>query len=847
MSKEVKRLFNHFRPEHYGLTIDIEKFEFQGEVVIIGRKTGPPSKRITLHQKELTIQSAEVIKLDKKNGAETIDTQRINPHAGYDEVRLHFGQTIYPGKYQIKIAFSGKITPQMQGLYPCFFEHDGQQKHLLATQFESHHAREVFPCIDEPEAKATFELKIACQKVKTVLSNTPIKAQKTINQKLITEFERTPKMSTYLLAFVIGQLDFKEATTKNGVTLRAYATPDNVQFTNFALDTAVRCLEFYNKYFDIDYPLAKCDLVALPDFASGAMENWGLITYREQAVLVDPNNTGLSNKQWVAMVVAHELAHQWFGNLVTMRWWTDLWLNEGFASWIEYLAIDYLYPDWDMWTQFIASEQQSALKLDALQHTHPVEVPIKHPDEIKSIFDAISYNKGASIINMLHDYLGPKQFKQGLRHYLKKYSHSNTDTKDLWAALEEASQKPVIDFMQAWTSQPGFPAISLNKKQISQQRFLINPTANLEDQSTWPVPLLDNQGCLPDLLKTPQKNINLTNVENLKINSNQAGFYRTIYSKNQLEDLAESLRKDNFSPLDRLGILSDVFETAKAGKLDTVDSFKILKNYKNENNNAVWDVIAGNISSVRQVMDSQELRDLMKPYVIQLTNKQLKRLGWEVNATDSHFDKLLRPTILGLSASSDHFKTTEIATSKFKKSKKIEDIHPDVRDVVYATSARIINDQITFDKLVDLYQSTSLSEARFSLAVGITQFRDPAIIQQALNLIISDLVRPQDVAYWVAYSLKNRFARHATWQWIRDNWSWLEQTIGGDLSFYRFPIYAASVNSSNRFLNQYKNFFEPKRTPALDRSINQGIEILQWHIAWRKRDLKNLLQFFEQA
>src|SRR6185369_11319931 len=218
-----------------------------------------------------------------------------------------------------------------------------------------------------------------------------------------------------LLAFVYGEMDYLEAKTKQGVIVRTYATPDNVEITSFALETAVKVLDFFNDYFGIDYPLAKCDLIALPDFASGAMENWGCITFREHALLVDPNHTSLGSKQYVALVVAHELAHQWFGNLVTMRWWSDLWLNEGFASWIEYLAVDHLFPEWQMWTQFVVDEQQQALKMDALEHTHPIEVPVYHPDEIRTIFDAISYSKGASVIHMLHDYLGADMFREGLR------------------------------------------------------------------------------------------------------------------------------------------------------------------------------------------------------------------------------------------------------------------------------------------------------------------------------------------------------------------------------------------------------------------------------------------------
>jgi puromycin-sensitive aminopeptidase len=359
---------------------------------------------------------------------------------------------LYPGEYHVVLEFSGKITDPMNGLYPCYFTHEGKKKFVLATQFESHHAREVFPCIDEPEAKATFDLALNTPLEGDVIANTPARTVLKEKSQQTTIFETTPVMSTYLLAFAYGDIGFKEAKSKNGTIVRGYATPDNVQFVDFALDTAVKVLDFYEDYFALAFPLPKIDMIALPDFAAGAMENWGLITYREQCMLVDPVNTSIHTKQYVAMVVAHELAHQWFGNLVTMQWWTDLWLNEGFASWIEYLAIDKLFPEWHMWTQFIADEQQPALKLDALDNTHAIEVPINHPDEIRTIFDAISYNKGASVIHMLHGYLGAEDFRDGLRHYLKKHAYKNTVTQDLWAALEEISGKPVKEFMHAWTS-----------------------------------------------------------------------------------------------------------------------------------------------------------------------------------------------------------------------------------------------------------------------------------------------------------------------------------------------------------------------------------------------------------
>jgi aminopeptidase N len=857
MRRKVTRLFEQFRPEHYQLELqlDTEAMKFHGTVTINGQKTGRPSKRLTFHQNGLKITAASVIRHDKK-GEQKFSVDRINHHGSFDEVRLHTKEKLFPGKFSVQIAFSGNITKPMNGIYPCFFKHDGQDKKLIATQFESHHAREVFPCIDEPEAKATYDLILTTPAGDTVLANTPIKKSSAINSASSTKlqkttFETTPKMSTYLLAFIYGDLRYKEASTKDGVVVRTYATPDNVAFTEFALDMAVKCLEFYNDYFGTKYPLPKCDLIALPDFASGAMENWGCITYREQCMLFDQKNSSLPNKQYVAMVVAHELAHQWFGNLVTMRWWTDLWLNEGFASWIEYLAVDHIFPEWQMWTQFIVDEQQRGLSLDALEYTHPVEVPVRHPDEIRTIFDTISYSKGASVIHMLHQYLGKNDFRDGLRHYLKRHAYSNTDTVDLWIALEEISGKPVKDFMHAWTSQSGFPVVQAEVTgktvKLSQQRFYINPQAR--DTSTkpvrWPVALLAGQEA-PEALNQTKAEFSINDTGNFKLNYSQSGFYRVTYDASHQKQLAKCIAAGQLGPLDRLGILSDAFEAAKAGYGSTVNALTLLESYQNEDNSAVWDVIAGSLGSIRLLMDDETLRENMKPYTRQLVSKQLRRLGWAEKKNESYFDKLLRPTILGMASVSEEPNVIGEALKRFNSMNIPEDVHPNLRGVIYGTAARH-GGQAEFDKLWKMYTETTLSEERTTITAAITGFKQPAQIKKALGLIDSRDVRLQDATYWVAYSFMNRHARNASWDWLTEHWNWLEKNLGHDLSFYRFPIYAARPFSDPKFLPIFRAFFDPKRSPAFERPINQAIEIIQYQSAWRERDLNAIKTFFKNA
>ena len=859
MSKGVKRLYNNFIPKNYNLTInpDQQKLSFKGNVTIAGSLVNKPSKKIVFHQKGLIITSAKITAHTKKGDTE-INIVRINNHNLYDEVRLHADNTLYPGRYTIYLEFKGKITRPMHGIYQSSFISNGKDKKILATQLESHHAREMFPCIDEPEAKATFDLTLHSLIGEIAISNMPAKSFKQINGDMVSVFETTPNMSTYLLAFVTGDLDFIESKTKNGVVVRAYSVPEKTKLCAYALETTVNLLEFYNDYFGINYPLPKCDLVALPDFAAGAMENWGLITFREQGLLLDSLNTSIHGKQYIAMVIGHELAHQWFGNLVTMKWWTDLWLNEGFASWIEYLAVDFLHPEWNIWSQFATNEKMAALKSDALEHTHPVIVPVDDPNDIRTIFDIISYSKGASIINMLHEYLGKKDFQNGLNLYLTKNEYSNTETADLWDALEEVSKKPVSEFISAWINENGYPIINANigkdTIKLNQQRFFSNPKQTKSTKhNLWQIPLLSNVTDAPTIMKSKTLNITLKNNVPALLNCNSTGFYRVVYNPEHLKKLGALIKAKKLSSVERMGLIADSFEASKAGYYETVDALILLENYDGEIDYTVWEIIATNLSSIRQVMDNEELRELMKPFTSKLIAKELKRLGWEINPKDTHFDRMLRPTIIALAAISDEpavikkslklFAEIKIEKSDPDKKKEINSINPDIRAIIYSTVARK-GSMIDFEKLLKMHNTTNSSEERLNLTAALTSFEQPEIIEKALSQIISDNVRLQDAMYWMAYSFMNRHAKKQTWEWMTKNWDWLETNLGTDSSFYRIPMYCARAYSDEKFLNTFKSFFNKIDNPSLGRAIKQGIETIQWQSAWKRRDLTQIKKYF---
>lgn len=844
---KVRRLYEQFQPEHYTLWLEPDKknMKFSGRVSIKGRKTGRPAKRLTLHAKDFKITGVKVT-LKDRSGEREIKIVRTVLQKSYDELRLHADELLYPGEYIIELSFEGKITRPMNGLYPCFYKQENQEEIILATQFESHHAREVFPCIDEPEAKAIFEMTLVSPEGELVLANTPAASIDTLEGKVTTRFEPSPKMSTYLLAFVIGKLEYLEKKTMSGIVVRSYATPENIKHTDFALDVAVKCLDFYNEYFGIDYPLTKCDFVALPDFASGAMENWGLITFREQALIVDDANTSLGMKQYVANVVAHELTHQWFGNLVTMKWWNDLWLNESFASLMSYLAVDKLFPEWQVWTQFIVDEQNAALKLDSLQHTHPIIVAINHPDEIRTIFDNISYEKGASVLYMLMRFLGQDDFRKGLEHYLKKHSYGNTESHDLWIAWEQVADKPIADFMDAWTKQAGYPLLSVivNDDNISltQDRFYLNPKAEKE-VPIWPVPLFPNIQLSDSVIGKKTNRLSFKPAAKpLVINSARPAFCRVIYDEKHVEQLKQAIKTGVIEELDRQGLISDSFEAAKAGYQSVTESLNLLEAYSDEDNVVVWDMISVNLGSIRGVMDDEELRDAMNPSIQKLIKKQYDRLGWDGKKDDSHFDKLLRPVILGLATASEEVNALNEAKKRFADRNKAA-IHPDIRGIVYTTIARH-GDKTEFDELLAMHNASNNSEERISLAAAITNFKQPELIGRSLEQITTENVRLQDAAYWISYSFANRYAREQTWQWLKSNWNWLKENLGGDLSFYMMPRYAARAFSDDSFLPEFKAFFEEHMSGGFVRTLNQAVETITWQSDWKRRDHEKLRRFY---
>ncbi|MDK2899048.1 MAG: aminopeptidase [Patescibacteria group bacterium] len=826
----VSRLIKQFIPKNYKLSLKLNRINrtFDGDVTIIGNAIGS-SGTITLHSKDLDIKSV------------IVDGKEAKFSYGNDDTLIISHSDINAGKHILFISYHAIITDSMHGLYPCYYNHDGVKKELLATQFESHHAREVFPCIDEPEAKSTFDVTLITEPNLTILGNMPIKSQSTENDSLVTKFETTPIMSSYLLAWVVGELHKKTAQTKSGVEVNVWATPaQSSENLDFALDIATRSIDFFDKYFDTPYPLPKCDHVALPDFSSGAMENWGLITYREIALLANPVNTSISSKHYIAKVITHEISHQWFGNLVTMKWWNDLWLNESFASLIEYAAVDALEPSWDIWLDFDNCESIIALRRDSLAGVQSVQTDVNHPDEISTLFDgAIVYAKGARLIQMLKRYIGEKAFQDGLKYYFKEFAYKNTEAIDLWNAFSKSSGKDIAKLMHTWISQSGFPVLHVSQNdeliKISQEQLTSDRTKTSD--KLWPIPLNCNANNAPDIFETREATFTKLDDSVLQFNIGNDVHFITHYDHELLKQLILKISNNKLSVTDRLQLLNEQAILANAGIVSSADLIPLLSAYKNETSEAVWSVIGLTINSLKKFVEHNDMADQkLRQLAGDLAKKQFKRLGWKKQPDEIETDTKLRSLIIGLMLFSNNKDITTHAIKLFN-SIPLEKIDSEIRGLLISAAVRDTKNE-HIDQLMEAYKKTESSELQQDICDGITSTKDPNTAIKLLELVKDNsIIRNQDVARWIVYLIRNKYSRIITWQWIRNNWDWIYETFKGDKSYDEYPKYIANALVDKIQLDEYINFFEPmKSDPILTRAIEMGVNEINDKIKLLERD-----------
>ena len=851
----MKRLFEGFQPSNYRIELnpDRDNMSLRGTVVITGQKVGRPSQRLTFHQHGLKITDATIIRKDKKTST-PFKVERIGHHNSFDEVRLHTGDQLYPGQYTVTMTFEGKVQDGMHGIYASKYDVDGQKKQLVSTQFESHHAREAFPSIDEPEAKATFDLTLLSPLNETAISNMPAKSISEKDGKQVTVFETTPKMSTYLLAFVYGDLQKKEAKTSKGVDVRIWATKAQpVESLDFALDVGIKAIEFFEEYYGVPYPLTKCDHVAIPDFSAGAMENWGLITYRERCLLADPATTSQSGREVVCTVICHELSHQWFGNLVTMKWWDDLWLNESFANVMEYVATNALFPEWQIWNSFITQEGLGAFRRDSIAGVQAVRTEVHHPDEISTLFDpSIVYAKGGRLLNMLMQYVGEDDFRKGLRAYFTKHAYGNTAGNDLWVALGEASGKDVSAFMTPWLMRSGFPVVTADQSgkdlTLTQHHFLLDP-AKADNERVWPVPLLSSSNDVPALLEGSKLETTLSSDDYVRLNKGAVGHYIVNYAQDaHAQAIAGLVSNKQLGEAERLMLLSDSSMLGRAGVQSFAASLKLLEHYASEDSEPVWDIMALVIADCRRFIDTDlELEDAIKALIRKLIQSQFDRLGWEEKEGESSQDTKLRATIIALGVYAEHEAIIKRSLELFAAYKQDQtDINPELRGIVFTAAIRN-NVDGAFDFLLNIDETTSNVDLKQDILGALTAERkEPQIALMLERLKDDEKVRQQDVDHWLVYLLRSRYARPQAWKWLRDNWGWIEKTFGGDKSYDYFPRYAASAFSTKQLLQEYRDFFEPLQSqPILARNIAMGIEELENRVAWLERDLPAVKEYFK--
>lgn len=825
----VSRLIRTFAPEHYDLSIKLNRIErtFEGLVTVKGLSSKDATD-IRLHAKELTINSALV---DGKKADFKLEAN--------DELAITH-KDIKEGEHIVVVDFTGKITDDMVGIYPCYFDVLGEKKELIATQLESHYARQAFPCIDEPEAKATFDVTLQTEQDVTVLGNMPVKSQRVEHNLLVTSFDTTPRMSTYLVAWVVGELQKKTATTKSGVEVSIWSTkahdPSNL---DFSLDIATRTIDFFDEYFGVPYPLPKSDHVALPDFASGAMENWGLITYREIALLVDPKNTSLDTKHQAATVVAHELSHQWFGNLVTMKWWNDLWLNESFANMMEYVATDALEPDWNIWLDHASSEVIGALRRDSLDGIQSVQTAVNHPDEISTIFDpSIVYAKGGRLLRMLQAYLGDDAMRAGLKNYFETYKYGNTEANDLWECLAKASGKDVSGLMNAWITQSGFPVVTVERAGthivLSQSQFFIGP--HDESDKIWPIPLHGATKEIPDVLNEKLVEFEYTDTKPFQLNVDGATHFVTHYDEQSFNELLEHL--NDLSSVDRLQLLHEQTMLAQAGLQSSAQLIPLIKKYQNETNEAVWSIIALAINELKRFVETDDIAEKqLRALVAQVVQAQYYRLGWDAKPEEDENDTKLRSTIISLSLYGEI--PHALATAKdLYASLTIEQLDAELRTAIMANAVRQQVSPTIVDDLLDIYKTTASSELRDDIAAALTSTKDEAVVKSLIVLLKdTKVIRTQDFTHWFVWLLRNRYGRTYTWQWTRDEWKWIVEKFKNDSHYDMFPRYIAGSLINAQQLKEYSEFFKPYENDiTLARNIALGITDLTGKVELLERD-----------
>ncbi|OQV15966.1 Aminopeptidase Ey [Hypsibius exemplaris] len=814
---------------------------------------------IVVHAKNLTIDISKIrLGTKSESGIDGwILPSSICECHSLDQLQISTRHTLQPGTaYQLEIVFSGVLSNGAAGFYRSSYLDENNKKIFLATtQFEASDARAAFPCFDEPALKAIFRVRLTHHPSMTALSNAPVKTS-VFNQghgSQTTEFEDTPIMSTYLVAFILCDFVKKTQKTKSGVEVNVYAVKHKLGQIDFALDTAVKVLKFYEDFFGIKYPLMKLDLIGIPDFSAGAMENWGLITFRESMMLYDPVESPLNQMDQIAITVAHEIAHQWFGNLVTMSWWDQLWLNEGFATFMSYLGAEAAQPQLSLWQRISIDTVQVALPLDALSNTHAIVLDVEDTSDIASRFDTISYYKGASILLMVYRFLGPSVFRAGVSTYLSKHQYGTATTEDLWSALDAAwppgnvhGAKTVKDIADSWILQPGFPKVQAfqrpNARQVDIIQSKMVSMSHLDGYGpTWMVPIsmVDSGGSVGAGTvasgwldgQTTGLNLSSAEVKWFKLNANQSSFYRTNYEKANWDALTTALKANisSFSPEDRANLLDDAFSLSRAGKLSMTTVLNLASYLTRETHYLPWHSALPYLHGTENLLFNTEAfmsyrrwrRSLIEP-VFKTTDcfhaipSDISKRRFCINTFDEACNADLPECI---AKAQKMFEDAE---------KNITRIPPDFHDAIYRTVVKH-GDEVVWDRLWHRYQTTQVASEKHILLLSLSATKNMWLIERYLRYAFNpEMIRPTDtVTVLMSLSLNNYAARESVWRTIRRQWDVIVERYGSD-STISGVIRCLDWMTSEADLEEVRTFFRQpgRKLGAGALALNQTLETI---------------------
>jgi puromycin-sensitive aminopeptidase len=852
----MARLAEDLRPEAYALhvSVDPRKQDFRGEIEIELAVT-PGTREISLHAVDLQIGSAD---LEDESGP--VGISQISDHPEHEILRFGLARGIRSPRARLRIAYQGPLRSDLRGLY---LARSGRRPYAV-TQLEATDARRFFPCFDEPDKKARFRISVTTPSRYQVISNAPIQRRRTSGRSRTVVFAETPRLSTYLIALVVGELEGSRTRRCGTTPIRVWSVPGKRHLTGFALDAAAASLERLEQYFGLPYPYQKLDLIAVPEFEFGAMENAGAVTFRENLLLVDPKTVSLSERKRVAEVIAHELAHMWYGDLVTMAWWDDLWLNEAFATWMAFRIIDDWRPDWQMWLDF-EHQRSTALALDALRNTHPVYTDVTTPDEATQNFDAITYTKGASVVRMLERWLGPQAFRRGVRQYIRRHRESNARAADLWEALEKASGRPLAPLVRAWIERPGFPLLSVSRAdrggrawlEVKQERFFANPSEPEQARKQrWPVPTLvrvrppaGRSRIVRGLLRAAHDQLALGRSRDVRwvyANAEEAGFYHPLHDTSLLREIASELPR--LIPVERMGLVGHQWAGVCANRAAPEDFLALVEALQDEKEPEVLHAIMGPLSWLKDNV----VPNLYKsppapnwPWLNGVFGGAFRELGWRVRRGETDRVRLRRTALLQIvgviGEEAEIAQEAEEQLSAFFKNPAALD--PNLIGPVVEITARH-GDRLRYDRFLRRMRQARTPQERTRFEMALASFRRSSLIMRTLRLTLTPDVPTQDVVLLLSRLLANPAAREKTWCFIQERWKRLSPRISPGLAARL--VSALPALQTRRHRQQVASFFQAHPLPTATRALEQALERFDLDASLRKRATPALRRWLSQ-